>query len=162
MVVGSGRGEVPFGLEGHFTGAYLVGQPQRWVEWCRAQLERGRDTHALTRACLVIALTNAGSAGKAMAAANGLIDAAEATRNPYALSFALLAYGTALHDTDADRALEALRRPGDPTRQRQPRQRDPTWRSFWPASRSNTATRWLHSSTSRWQSAITTTPATPP
>ena len=45
-----------------------------------------------------------------MAAANGLIDAAEATRNPYALSFALLAYGFAFRDADPDRALEALRR----------------------------------------------------
>ena len=31
------------------------------VEWCRAQLARGRDTHAFTRASLVIALTIAGS-----------------------------------------------------------------------------------------------------
>ena len=45
-----------------------------------------------------------------MAAANGLIDAAEATRNPYALSFALLAYGFAFRDADPDRALEAMRR----------------------------------------------------
>ena len=40
-----------------------------------------------------------------MAAANGLIDAAEATRNPYVLSFALLAYGFAFRDADPDRAL---------------------------------------------------------
>ena len=45
-----------------------------------------------------------------MAAANGLIDAAEATRNPYALSFALMAYGFAFRDADPDRALEAMRR----------------------------------------------------
>ena len=45
-----------------------------------------------------------------MAAANGLIDAAEATRNPYVLSFALLAYGFAFRDADPDRALDALRR----------------------------------------------------
>ena len=91
MVIGSGRDEVPFGVEGWLGGAYsVIGQPERWVEWCRAQLARGRDTHALTRACLVIALTIAGSADEAMAAANGLIDAAEATRNPYVLSFALL------------------------------------------------------------------------
>ena len=87
-----------------------IGQPERWVEWCRAQLARGRDTHTLTRAALVIALTIAGSEDEAMAAANGLIDAAEATRNPYALSFALLAYGIAFRDADPDRALEALRR----------------------------------------------------
>ena len=45
-----------------------------------------------------------------MAAATGLIEAAEATRNPFVLSFALLAYGSAFRDTDPDRALDALRR----------------------------------------------------
>ncbi len=45
-----------------------------------------------------------------MAAADGLIDTAEATRNPYAISFALLAYGFAFRDADPDRAREALRR----------------------------------------------------
>jgi hypothetical protein len=40
----------------------------------------------------------------------GLIDAAEATHNPYALSYALLAYGFAFRDTDPDRARDALRR----------------------------------------------------
>ena len=111
LVIASGRDEVPYGFEGLLGGAYLViGQPERWVELCRAQLARGRDTHAFTRACLVIALTVAGSADEAMAAAKGLIDAAEATRNPYVLSFALLAYGLAFRDADPDRALEALRR----------------------------------------------------
>jgi hypothetical protein len=37
MVVGSGRDEVPFGVEGWLGAAYLViGQPRKWVEWCRA------------------------------------------------------------------------------------------------------------------------------
>jgi hypothetical protein len=45
-----------------------------------------------------------------MAAANGLIDAAEATGNPFALSWALLAYGVAVRDTDTVRSLAALRR----------------------------------------------------
>ena len=110
-LIGSDRDEVPFGLEGLLGGAYLViGQPERWVEWCRAQLARGRDTHAFTRAALVIALTIAGCHEEAMAAAKGLIDAAEATRNPSALSFALLAYGFAFRDADPVRALDALRR----------------------------------------------------
>ena len=48
MVIGSGRHDaVPYGFEGLLGAAYLViGQPERWVEWCRAQLARGRDTHA--------------------------------------------------------------------------------------------------------------------
>ena len=45
-----------------------------------------------------------------MAAADGLIDTAEATANPYALSYALLACGFAFRDADPDRAREALRR----------------------------------------------------
>ena len=45
-----------------------------------------------------------------MAAANGLIEAAEATGNPYVLSFALLAYGFAFRDADPVGALDALRR----------------------------------------------------
>ena len=45
-----------------------------------------------------------------MAATNGLIEAAEATRNPHVLSFTLLAYGTAFLDADPNRAREAMRR----------------------------------------------------
>ena len=82
-VLGNGRDEVPFGIEGWVGGAYVyIGQPERCVEWYRAQLARGRDTHTLTRAALVIALKIAGSEDEAMAATKGLIDAAEATHNP--------------------------------------------------------------------------------
>ena len=50
-------------LRGWLGGAYMaIGQPERWVEWCRAQLARGRDTHTFTRACLVFALVIAGCA----------------------------------------------------------------------------------------------------
>jgi hypothetical protein len=52
----------------------------------------------------------ASSFDDAMAAANGLIDAAEATGNPYVLSWALLAYGLAVYDADPVRSLAALRR----------------------------------------------------
>ena len=86
-VIGNGRDEVLFGIEGGLGGAYVdIGQPERCVEWCRAQLARGRDTHTFTRATLVIALKIAGSEDEAMAATKGLIDAAEATHNPLALS----------------------------------------------------------------------------
>jgi hypothetical protein len=102
---------VPFGLEGARGLTYLaIGQPGRAVEWCRAQLARGRDTHTLTRAWLVDTLTVAGARDEARAAATGLIDAAGATHNPFALSFALHAYGYAFRDADPVRALEAPRR----------------------------------------------------
>jgi tetratricopeptide (TPR) repeat protein len=104
-------GKVPFGIEGWLGAVSLfVGQPGQWAEWCRAQLARNRDTHTLTRACLVVALTVAGSADEPMAVANGLVAAAEATRNPYALSFALFAYGLAFRDADPATALDAFRR----------------------------------------------------
>ena len=80
------------------------------VELCRTQLARGRDTHALTRAFLVITLMIVGSHDEARVAATGLIEAAEATRNPYALSFALMAEGFAYRELDPVRALDALRR----------------------------------------------------
>jgi predicted ATPase len=109
-VIGSG-GEVPFGSEGTLAAVYMAtGQPERGVEWCRAQLARGRDTHTLNRYWLVATLTMAGAGEEARAAANGLIDAAEATHNPYALACALFGYGVAFGDADPVRALEALRR----------------------------------------------------
>jgi predicted ATPase/class 3 adenylate cyclase len=110
-VIANGRYEVPFGIEGALGLVYpSISQPERGVEWCRAQLARGRDTHTFTRACLVVALTIAGAGDEARAAANGLIDAAEATHNPFALSSALHAYGRAYRDADPVRALDALRR----------------------------------------------------
>jgi class 3 adenylate cyclase len=109
--ISGGSGHVPYGAEGYVGGAYVaVGQPQRWIRWCRAQLARGLDTDTVTRACLLIGLMATGSHDEAMAAADGLIDAAEATGNPYVLSFALHAYGWAIHDADPVRSLVALRR----------------------------------------------------
>ena len=99
--------KVPYGIHGWLLGsAYtLTGQPERSVEWFRAELARGRDTLAATRAGMVLALAVIGSPDEAMATADGLIEAAEATHNPYALSFTLLAYGFAFCDADPDRAL---------------------------------------------------------
>ena len=109
--ISSGSDHVPYGAEGIVGGAYpAVGQFERWIRWCRAQLARGRDTHSLTTTCLVIGLSITGSADDAMAAANGLIDAAEATGNPMALSWALQAYGQAIYDADPVRSLAAFRR----------------------------------------------------
>jgi hypothetical protein len=45
-----------------------------------------------------------------MAATNGLIEAAEATANPFMLSFALFAYGYAFREADPARALDASHR----------------------------------------------------
>jgi len=110
-VIGSGRYAVPYGVDGTLGVAYtVIGQPERCVEWCRAQLARGRDTHGTTGATLTATLALAGCGEEARAAANGLIEAAEATHNPYALSQALMAYGTAFRQPDPVRARDALRR----------------------------------------------------
>ncbi len=115
LVIASGLyQEVPFGLKTMLGLAYLhIGQPERAVEWSRAQLARGRDTHTLMRQSLILSLTLAGSHDEAIAAASGLIDAAEATHNPFVLSLALYVHDHlyAHHDAafrDAD--LEAVRR----------------------------------------------------
>jgi predicted ATPase len=110
-VIGGNRDPLPYGIDGGLCSVYgYIGQPERWAEFCRAQLARGWDTHALTKASLVCALVLAGHGEEARAAANGLIEAAEATHNPWALSFALHAYGVAFVDADPDRARNALRR----------------------------------------------------
>jgi predicted ATPase/class 3 adenylate cyclase len=109
-VIGNGV-ELPFGSEGLLGTAYItVGQPERWVEWCRSQIARGRDTHTITRACLVDALVIAGCGEEAMATADGLVIAAEIAGNPFALSHALIAEGLVFRDADPIRALGALRR----------------------------------------------------
>jgi predicted ATPase len=109
--IGASRDGLPFGVEGWLGAAYIhVGEPGRWVDWCRARLACGRDTHTLTRTCLVLALIVAGRFDEAITGADGLIDAAEKTRNPYVLSFALFVSGLALQDVNPEAALGALRR----------------------------------------------------
>ena len=107
----TGRGEVPFGLDVLLGSSYLpIGQPDRTVEWCRATLARGRDMLGNMTALLVTSSTLAGREDDAIAAADGLVDTAEASRNPFALSVALLAYGIAWRNADSGRALEAMNR----------------------------------------------------
>jgi predicted ATPase len=107
----AGRHYLPYGIQGNMGGAYLaMGQPERWVELCRALLANGFGSSLYAWASLVLALNSAGSPDEAMATSTGLIEAAEATGNPYVLSFALLAYGYAWQDAEPGRALDALRR----------------------------------------------------
>ncbi len=125
IVLGSSREAPPYGAEDVLGSVYLaVGQPERWVELCRAQLARRRDTHVHIRAWLVIALAIAGSHDEAMVAANGLIDAAEATGNPLC---ALVGARRLRHGLPRRRSRRRARRPapgpGDRPRQRQPLRR---------------------------------------
>jgi predicted ATPase len=106
-----GSDHLPHAAAAFLGSAYpAVGQSERWVQWCRAQLARGRATDPYSTTNLVIGLTVAGSIDDAMAAAGGLIDAAEATGNPYVLSWALVAHGYAFRAGDPGLALAAARR----------------------------------------------------
>ena len=111
IVVGRSHEALPYGIEAVLGAVYLaIGQPERWVELCRAQLARRRDNHVYIRAWLVVALAVAGCGGEAMDAADGLIEAADATGNPLFLALALTAYGVAFRDADPVGALNAYRR----------------------------------------------------
>jgi predicted ATPase len=111
IVLGSSREALPGGIEAMLGFVHLaIGQPERLAELCRAQLARRRDTHVLIRGWLVVALAVAGSGGEAMDSADGLIEAAEATCNPFLLAWALSAYGVAFRDADPVGALHAMGR----------------------------------------------------
>jgi predicted ATPase len=112
LAIDSGQfNEVPYGSEGVLFGSYcLIGQPERAVEWCRARLARNRDTHGIIAGNMVLALKWAGRNDEAMTVANSLVEAAEATQNPWVLSYALFCEGYAFSEVDPDRALRALRR----------------------------------------------------
>ena len=87
IVLGRSRDALPYGIEAWLGAVYLaIGQPERLVELCRAQLARRRDTHVHIRAWLVVALAVAGSGGEAMDSADGLIEAARGNRQPVCCS----------------------------------------------------------------------------
>jgi predicted ATPase len=110
-VIAAASDKVSYFGEPFLGSAYLfVGQPERYVEMCRAQLARTGDTNTFARANLMFAVAVSGSADEAMATADGLIGAAEATGNPWVLAYALFVCGYVLRATDPDSALEALRR----------------------------------------------------
>ncbi|WP_371514987.1 hypothetical protein [Mycobacterium sp. 1164966.3] len=105
------RGRVPQGFEAWLGAIFTqIGQPDRSIEVFGVGLAGFRDADVLARAALMIAKTMAGSHDEAMAAAVGLIEAAEATRNPHLLAFTLLIYGMAHCDADPSRARDAMRR----------------------------------------------------
>jgi predicted ATPase/class 3 adenylate cyclase len=101
----------PYGMEGALGGPYMaIGQPERWAELCHTSLERRGDNHVLIRTCRVFALAFAGLLDEARAAADGLIDAAIATNNPYMHTFALAAYGYCLSSASSERDLALCQR----------------------------------------------------
>lgn len=110
-VVATASDTVSYFGEPWLGSAYLfVGRPDRYVELCRAQLARTGDTNTFAKANLVFALAAAGLTDEATSAADGLIDAAEATGNPWVLAYALFAWGFSFRDIDSGRAIDAFRR----------------------------------------------------
>ncbi len=110
-LVSQGRYGVPRGLETWLGGMYTnTGQPGRSMEIFREMLARDEDPFGLTRSGLVLALMRNGSFEEAKTTARELIGATEAIPNPWAQSYALLAFGMAWCDADPARARNALQR----------------------------------------------------
>ena len=68
------------------------------------------DPRAISRANRMVQLVMAGRIDEAIAAAPGVLDAAEAAENPYAIASTLLSYGFAFRDADPQKALDAMHR----------------------------------------------------
>ena len=110
-VVVSGGAEVPLGLESLLCSPHVyAGQPEPAVEWCRSLIQSGLGRDTMSRIGLVISLSVARSYAEALDATDGLVEAAEATGNPWVTSFALCACGIAFMQRDSVAALNAARR----------------------------------------------------
>ncbi|MGA5467136.1 ATP-binding protein [Mycobacterium sp. NPDC050041] len=102
---------VVFSLTPLLDSVYLaIGRPDLWAGQCRSRVTASSDSRAFARAGLVMALMAMDEHADAIAMAGGLVEAAEASDNPAALSFALLSYGTALRDAEPMVSLAAVRR----------------------------------------------------
>ncbi|KUI34157.1 cyclase [Mycobacterium sp. IS-1590] len=104
--------DAPFtSIQCNLGGAYLsIGRPDLWVDVCCAELDSGRDRRSFVSSSLAMALALANRSTEAMAVTADLLDNPDTERNPYAFSYALLAYGYVWRDTDPAAALRALRR----------------------------------------------------
>ncbi len=112
LIGGAHFDDFPFGYGAYHGSPYIaVGQPERWADACRIQLDRGDDdSHGHGRASLAMSLALAGDEDEALAVSHGIVGVAEATHNPHSLSHTLLAEGLVHRYTDPATALAALRR----------------------------------------------------
>jgi predicted ATPase/class 3 adenylate cyclase len=161
-VIASGSDKVPYAALGAFGHAYrYIGQPERYVEVCRAQLARGRDTNTATRSYLVVALTAAGPLTRRWPPRTASSTPPKQLATPMCShSHSSPKVGPSATPTPAARstpcagAWSSLKRAATaPGRH--------NWCSFCPDSRPNTGTGWPRWITSLWPSAITTSRATP-
>ncbi len=111
VIFGGRFDEVPFDFESAIVAPYtMVGRPQDAVDPLRNMIARSPGTHILQRACLVLALNNAGANDDALLDAKRLLAAADTTDNPNTKSLALIAYGWAFRDVDPASAYDVSRR----------------------------------------------------
>ncbi len=88
----------------------VIGQIDRWVDWCRPVVARRPDVYLHTRCIFVLALTMAGAFDEAAAESKDLLAAADATDNPNAAAWVMFAYGTANRTAAPATAYDAFRR----------------------------------------------------
>ena len=101
-VIGSGRDEVPLRPR-RLVGAVYLHRSARTVGRVVPRPTRARPRHPYIHQGMPGHRTgDRRSPRRGDGRRGGLVDAAEATRNPYVLSFALLAYGLAFRDADPD------------------------------------------------------------
>jgi predicted ATPase len=99
----------PHGVDALLASVHIVGgQPARGVEYCRKQLARRRDGRVFLQIGLVFARAQI-SGNQALIDADGLIEAAKATANPFLISCAFSALGFAARESDPLGALSACR-----------------------------------------------------
>jgi predicted ATPase/class 3 adenylate cyclase len=104
----------PFFCEVSLGSPYISpGMPDRWEEVARRVLEHIEDSHGLTRASLIMALSLGGAQDEAIALANGLVALVESTGNPFSLAQMLLAVALAYRYVDPQVSLDHLRRAQD-------------------------------------------------
>ncbi len=58
-----------------------IGEPERWVEWCRTVMSRRPATYVHAQGCLAIALKFAGPEEEALAAADEPLAAVDSTES---------------------------------------------------------------------------------
>ena len=78
-----------------------VGSTDKWLALCRKRLALGQGMNAFNRGSMVMALTTAGEFDEAKSASEDLLNAADATDNPGAQAFALLAYEDGRRDANS-------------------------------------------------------------
>ena len=109
--VSSGRyDEVPHDFDALLGGTYLwVGRPDSGLSCAATPSRREPGRHVAVRACLPMALRLSGMVDEAVAACDGLLEAANSTDNPCEKAWAFMGYGLVRQDVDPNGSYDVLR-----------------------------------------------------